>query len=89
MENDMNKPRRSLFEELNSMAISSNEPERFVEQKGEHIIAGALNLIEFIEREFNEEVATDLTKRFINSIRTGDLRKFKRGINQAKKKDDI
>jgi hypothetical protein len=89
MENDMNKPRRSLFEELNSMAISSNEPERFVEQKGEHIIAGALNLIEFIEREFNEDVATDLTKRFINSIRTGDLRKFKRGINQAKKKDDI
>jgi hypothetical protein len=71
------------------MAISSNEPERFVEQKGEHIIAGALNLIEFIEREFNEEIATDLTKRFINSIRTGDLRKFKRGINQAKKKDDI
>ena len=85
----MNKPRRSLFEELNSMAISSNEPERFVEQKGEHIIAGALNLIEFIEREFNEDVATDLTKRFINSIRTGDLRKFKRGINQANKKDDI
>jgi hypothetical protein len=89
MEKDMNKPRRSLYEELNSMAISSNEPERFVEQKGEHIISGALNLIEFIQREFDEEIATDLTKRFINSIRTGDMRKFKRGITHAKKKDDI
>tara|TARA_B100000809_G_C14728910_1_gene384224 strand:+ start:170 stop:436 length:267 start_codon:yes stop_codon:yes gene_type:complete len=88
MEKDMNKPRRSLFEELNSLAMAI-EPERFVEQKGEHIISGALNLIEFIQREFDEEVATDLTKRFINSIRTGDMRKFKRGITHAKKKDDI
>ena len=51
------KPRKSLFEELNSMAISKNEPERFVEQKGEHIISGAINLIEFIHREFDEGVA--------------------------------
>ena len=28
------KARRSLFEELNSMAISKNEPDRFVDQKG-------------------------------------------------------
>jgi len=78
------KPRRSLFEELNSMAISKNEPERFVEQKGEHIISGAINLIEFIHREF----AVDLTKRLVNSIRTGDMRKFKRGITHAKRKDE-
>ena len=51
------RPRRSLFEELNSMAISKNEPERFVEQKGEHIISGALNLIEFIHREFDDAIA--------------------------------
>lgn len=82
------KPRRSLFEELNSMAISKNEPERFVEQKGEHIITGAINLIEFINREFDDAVAVDLTKRLVNSIRTGDMRKFKRGINQAKRKNE-
>ena len=82
------KARRSLFEELNSMAISKNEPERFVEQKGEHIISGAINLIEFIHREFDESVAVDLTKRLVNSIRTGDMRKFKRGITHAKRKDE-
>jgi hypothetical protein len=82
------KPRRSLFEELNSMAISKNEPERFVEQKGEHIISGAINLIEFIHREFDNDIAVDLTKRLVNSIRTGDMRKFKRGITHAKRKDE-
>ena len=82
------KPRRSLFEELNSMAISKNEPERFVEQKGEHIISGAINLIEFIHREFDDAVAVDLTKRLVNSIRTGDMRKFKGGITHAKRKDE-
>ena len=47
----MSKPRKSLFEELNSLAYS-NERERFVEQKGENLISGAINLIEFINREF-------------------------------------
>jgi hypothetical protein len=81
----MNRPRKSLFDELNSLALSSDR-ERFVEQKGEHIISGALNLIEFIQREFDEETAADLSKRLVNSIKSGDMRKFKRGIISAKKK---
>jgi len=81
----MNRPRKSLFDELNSLALSSDR-ERFVEQKGEHIISGALNLIEFIQREFDEETAADLSKRLVNSIKSGDMRKFKRGIVSAKKK---
>ena len=81
----MDKPRKSLFEELNSLAYS-NERERFVEQKGENIISGALNLIEFIRREFDEDTANDLTKRLVNSIRSQDPRKFKRGIKSVKAK---
>ncbi len=81
----MNRPRKSLFDELNSLALSSDR-ERFVEQKGEHIISGALNLIEFIQREFDEDTAADLSKRLVNSIKSGDMRKFKRGIISAKKK---
>lgn len=81
----MNRPRKSLFDELNSLALSSDR-ERFVEQKGEHIISGALNLIEFIQREFDEDTAADLSKRLVNSIKSGDMRKFKRGIVSAKKK---
>lgn len=75
--------RKSLFEELNSLSL---EKERLVEQKGEHIIAGAINLMEYIERTFDEDVASDLTKRLVNSIRAKDPRKFKRGMTSAKKK---
>lgn len=75
--------RKSLFEELNSLSL---EKERLVEQKGEHIITGAINLIEYIERTFDEDVAGDLTKRLVNSIRAKDPRKFKRGMISAKKK---
>jgi len=81
----MDKPCRSLFDELNSLAFDK-EKERLVEQKGEHIISGAINLIEFISREFDEDTANDLTKRLVNSIRSQDPRKFKRGIKSVKAK---
>lgn len=81
----MDKPRKSLFEELNSLAYTT-ERERFVEQKAEHIISGAINLLEFINREFDDEVASDLSKRLVNSIRSKDPRKFQRGIKSVKAK---
>lgn len=76
--------RKSLFEELNSISYDKDN-KRLIEQKGEHIIAGAINLIEFIENNFDEEIATDLTKRLVNSIRAKDPRKFKRGIDSVEK----
>ena len=79
----MSKPRKSLFEELNSLAYS-NERERSVEQKGENLISGAINLIEFINREFDEETASDLTKRLVNSIRSGDPESSNVGSIQPK-----
>jgi len=75
--------RKSLFEELSSIPM---DKERLVEQKGEHIIAGAINLMEYIESTFDEDDASDLTKRLVNSIRAKDPRKFKRGMTSAKKK---
>ena len=50
--------RKSLFEELNSISYD-NDNKRLVEQKGEHIIAGAIHLIEFIENTFDEDTAND------------------------------
>jgi len=80
----MIKVRKSLFEELNSIAVSKDK-DRIVEQKAENIIASAINLIEYINSHYDGEVANDLTKRLVNSIRTQDPRKFKRGIETVKK----
>ena len=81
----MTKIRKSLFEELSSIAVSK-DMDRIVEQKAENIIASAINLMEYINSHHDEEVASDLTKRLVNSIRTQDPRKFKRGIETVKKK---
>lgn len=77
--------RKSLFEELNNIAVSRDK-ERMVEQKGENLIASAINLMEYIDSNFDEEVAGDLKKRLVNSIKSQDPRKFKRGIDSAKNK---
>ena len=74
--------RKSLFEELNSISYDKDN-KRLVEQKGEHIIAGAINLMEFVDANFDEETANDLQKRLVNSIRAKDPRKFKRGMNSV------
>lgn len=76
--------RKSLFEELNSIAVSRDK-ERMVEQKGENLIASAINLMEYIDTNFDKDVADDLKKRLVNSIKSQDPRKFKRGIDSAKK----
>lgn len=76
--------RKSLFEELNNIA-TSRDKERMVEQKGENLIASAINLMEYIDTNFEDDVAFDLKKRLINSIKSQDPRKFKRGIDSAKK----
>lgn len=76
--------RKSLFEELNNIA-TSRDKERMVEQKGENLIASAINLMEYIDFNFDENTAFDLKKRLINSIKSQDPRKFKRGIDSAKK----
>lgn len=80
----MAKARKSLFEELNTLA-SARDKERLVEQKGENLIASAMNLMEYIDDNFDEDVAFDLKKRLVNSIKSQDPRKFKRGIDSAKK----
>lgn len=80
----MIKVRKSLFEELSSIAVSKDK-DRILEQKAENIIASAINLIEYINSHYDADVASDLTKRLVNSIRTQDPRKFKRGIETAKK----
>jgi hypothetical protein len=80
----MTKIRKSLFEELNSIAITKDK-DRIMEQKAENIIASAINLMEYIRSNYEEEVAADLNKRLVNSIRTQDPKKFKRGLPLTKK----
>ena len=72
---------RSIIEELNQISIDRDR-NHVVENRGEHVIRSAINLIEQIDRYYDTETAKDLTNRLINSIKGKDSTKFSRGIKK-------
>ena len=73
---------RSILEELNKISVDRDR-NFVVENRGEHVINSAINLIEQIEKHYDDQTAKDLTNRLINSIRSKDARKFSRGIKKT------
>jgi hypothetical protein len=78
----MKKRTRSILEELNNLDRSRNN-DLLIESTGSTIIESAINLLNKISNTYDAETAGELERRFINSIRTGDPRKFKRSINKV------
>jgi hypothetical protein len=77
----MRKQTRSILQELSNLAISKDNDLR-IESTANNIINSSINLINLIYENYNENDAAELEKRFINSVRTGDPNKFKRGIKR-------
>jgi len=84
----MKKRTRSILEELSSLGHSRNM-ELLIENRGQNIIDSAVNLLSLIRQQFNEEEAGELERRFLNAIRTGDPRKFKRGVYKIQEQRKI
>ena len=81
----MNKS-RSILEELNQISVDRDR-HHVVENRGQHVINSAINLIEQIEKHYDDQTAKDLTNRLINSIRGKDSSKFSRGVKKATNKN--
>jgi hypothetical protein len=75
----MKKSTRSILEELNEISLIRNK-DHLIETKGVNLVASAINLLKLIKENYNLETATELERRFINAIRSGDSEKFKRGM---------
>jgi hypothetical protein len=78
----MKKKTRSILEEINAMS-PKRDKKQIVESNAQQVIVTAINLINLINESFDEETASDLNKRLLNSIRTQDPKKFARGITKA------
>lgn len=78
----MKKRTRSILDEINSIS-NLHDRKYLVENTANNVIASAGNLIDLINETYDEETANDLIKRLINSIRTQDEMKFRRGIRKA------
>ena len=79
----MQKKTRSLLEELDSLRLDKDR-ENLVESRAQHVIQGAVNLINFIRENYEPSQADELERRLLNSIRAQDSTKFSRGVRRLK-----
>jgi hypothetical protein len=77
----LQKKTRSLLDELDSLLIHRDR-ENLIESRATHIIQGAINLINTIRESYDADVADEMERRFINSIRGQDPAKFTRGLKR-------
>lgn len=77
----MRKNTRSILEELRNLDRSRSN-DHLIETTGNNIIESAINLLNKISKTYDEATASELERRFLNSIKSGDPRKFKRGIQK-------
>ena len=86
----MKKQTRSILQEINTLGVNRNN-DLLIETTANNIINSSINLLETIYETYGEEVAYELERKFLNSIRTSDPNKFKRGITKVmenKNKDE-
>ena len=77
----MKKQTRSILQELNNLGANDND--FLIESSANNIIESAINLMNRINRNYDSVTASELERRFINSIKSGAPRKFKRGITKV------
>jgi hypothetical protein len=84
----MQKKTRSILEELSSVRVNK-EPENFVESRASHIIDSAINLVNYIRENFDQETAYLLEKKFNAAIKNLDSNRFSRGVTRVKELKDV
>lgn len=83
----MKRLTRSLLEELNDIAVKK-DTETVIESRAVHVINSAINLLSLIRENFDPEMAYELERRFLNSIKGADPAKFTRGIRKLRDSKD-
>ena len=79
----MKKRTRSILQELSNIGTTSKS-DLLIETTANNIIESSINLLNTINKNYDVATASELERRFINSIRTGDAKKFRRGISKIK-----
>jgi hypothetical protein len=78
----MKKRTRSILEELNNLGRARNS-DHLIETSANNIIESAINLLNRISNTYDENTAGELERRFLNAIKSGDPKKFRRGMQKV------
>ena len=74
---------RSILDELSSIG-QTRDLGAMISSRADHIVSSVHNLREFIHQHYAPEQAAELERSLLNSIRTGDSRKFQRHLERLK-----
>jgi len=77
----LQKRTRSILDELASLPVIKDQA-NLVESRATHVIQGAINLINYIKENYDEQTSLELERRLLNSIKSQDPSKFTRGIRR-------
>jgi hypothetical protein len=83
----MKKQTRSILQEISSV-VPTTDMNNVVEVRANHVITSSINVIKMICESYDEATADDLVKRFVNSIKTQDPKKFERGIKKLNESNE-
>jgi hypothetical protein len=81
-----NKRFSSILEELDYVAPKNRD--LIIESRAHQVLASFAHLMKLIEESYEPEIAADLQKRLINSLRTLNEDKFSRKIRAIRKDND-
>jgi|TARA_B100002019_G_C21021824_1_gene475217 ribosomal protein S13 len=73
---------RSILHELNSMIVEKDR-KHVMESRATNVIESAINLIQEMHKHYDADVAGDLERRLLNSIKHQDTKRFVRGIRRV------
>jgi len=82
----LQKRTRSILDELDSL-LTHRDKQNLVESRANHVIQGAINLVNYIRENYDAEQAAELERRLLNSIRSQDAAKFTRGVRKIRNED--
>tara|TARA_B110000503_G_C7147888_1_gene413794 strand:+ start:646 stop:909 length:264 start_codon:yes stop_codon:yes gene_type:complete len=77
----MKKRTRSILGELNSV-YGRRDNDHLIDATANNIIESSINLLTRIHETYDIEAASELERRFLNSIKSGDPKKFKRAMTR-------
>ena len=79
----MQKRARSILDELDGL-LAHKDRENLLESRANNVIASAINLINYIQENYDAEVSGELERRLLNSIKSQDPQKFIRGVRKIR-----
>lgn len=78
----MQKRTKSILDELDTM-LAHKDKTNLLESRALNVMQSAINLMTYIEENYDPAVALELERRLLNGIRNRDTAKFSRAVKKA------